>query len=368
MLRMSSQIRRFLPGPFFLSLFGVLFSLWNIWGEPEALCVTGGCDLFGGFAVAGVSLWWGGVAGCAVLLLVSIPGAAVAGVILAGIGLVLDMFLLTVMLVTAPCFPCLIIGLVLALTYRAFRLAVREERRQRRPLPTSALLVAWSVLFVVNVGGVVREEVTPWALTVTGGEGPGGIAPSEAAVQIYFSPSCPACVKLVEALDGSSAAPSGGVAWYPVEEGELDAPILADMEKRMRGGAGLSSAMNAARAASAPRQDRIFPGGPLLRLRLWINRAHVLAAGSSRLPFVEFRGAPAALSRNPEKGPAASAGTSSVSSALSVPPAAGGGGTELPFLGVVGFCDGSEPCSDPAVSGPLTTPSGSSSVSAPAVP
>ena len=46
---------RFLALPFLLSLAGMLFCCWNLWGAPEALCVTEGCRLFQNVAVAGVS-------------------------------------------------------------------------------------------------------------------------------------------------------------------------------------------------------------------------------------------------------------------------------------------------------------------------
>jgi hypothetical protein len=93
----------------------------------------------------------------------------------------------------------------------------------------------------------------------------------------------------------------------------------------------------------------------LLQFRLWKNRAHVLAAGSDRLPFVEFKGLPSFL--NGEK--------------KSVPPTPERGANspaEVPGidLGVAGFCGGEkkkEDCesndstkmSHPYPSGPIDT-------------
>jgi hypothetical protein len=74
----------------------------------------------------------------------------------------------------------------------------------------------------------------------------------------------------------------------------------------------------------------------LLQFRLWKNRSHVLAAGSDRLPFVEFRGLPAFF-RGEER-----------LSAQQMPEAVHPERSEIPGidLGVAGFCGGGEQPSD----------------------
>ena len=68
----------------------------------------------------------------------------------------------------------------------------------------------------------------------------------------------------------------------------------------------------------------------LLQLRLWKNRAHVLSAGSDRLPLVEFRGLPAFLREADRVPPSPSTDTTP------------SGHAEVPGidLGVAGFCGG----------------------------
>lgn len=333
---MASQ-QRFLPLPFFLALAGILFSLWNVLGDASALCVTEGCSLFRTYTLAGVSLWWVGVAGFGLLLLIAIPGMVAAGVACAGLGLVLDCPLLLVMLFTAPCFNCLLVGLLLALTFVAYRAVVRRDQRRRAAGSLSPLLAVWTLLFIVDVGCLVRDSLAPWALVEPRDA-------SEAAVRVYFSPSCAACVSLVRSYD---EARSGAAAWYPVAENERDLLIIADMKRRMaedgpEGGVSLASALDASLASAPVRTSPsalVGPGVLLLQFRLWRNAARVLNAGSDRLPFVEFHGAPAVLQASP---PTAEAAPSpAVSDTVASP---------LPFLNVTGFCGGDTPCDEPAAS------------------
>ncbi|MCH5276609.1 MAG: hypothetical protein J1E80_02115 [Desulfovibrionaceae bacterium] len=319
--------QRFLPWPFFLALAGILFSLWNVLGDPSALCVSDGCALFHAYTVAGVSLWWGGVAGFSLLLILAVPGLRLGGMLCSGLGLGLDCLLLSVMLFTAPCVSCLIIGLLLALTFSAYRAAVRQAERRRPDGSVSPLLALWTLVFIVNAGCLVRDSLDPWALA----EPADG---SEAAARIYFSPSCAACVSLVRSYDEALSGPG---AWCPVAENGHDAAIIADIKRRMdeRGAhdaAGLAAALDASLAAGAGQASvasQLRPGALLLQFRLWRNAARVLRAGSARLPFVEFHGAPAALQHSPahaQKTPRAEAPEARADT--------------LPFLSVNAFCDG----------------------------
>ena len=96
------------------------------------------------------------------------------------------------------------------------------------------------------------------------------------------------------------------------------------------GGASLAAALDASLAAAPVRtapSAQLSPGALLLQFRLWRNAARVLDAGSDRLPFVEFHGAPAVLQTPP---PAAETASSpAVPDAVTSP---------LPFLNVTGFC------------------------------
>ncbi len=357
---MQSRTIRFLFGPFAIAFFGLLFALWNLLGDTSALCVTEGCSLFQDFTIAGYSLWWVGVIGFSVLLFPALLGFAKLGEVLAGLGVVADIFLLAIMLITAPCFNCLIIGLMLALAYVSFRHAA-TDRRTKRPFPI--LIGIWVVFFVVNAGGIVRESTTPWAIRAPSVEQGGK---QNAPVHIYFSPSCSACRELVNGI-ASQERQSGQQAeavWYPVAEDDKDIFVIIRMYQKVQEGKDLDVAMAEAREAFANKDvtfaDRLTllsPSNLLAQLRLWQNMAHVLAAGSSRLPFVEYRGIPSGLlgsanssapaSRGPVASPAGPvSGPMSVTSPAGIPAGPGTNlGNPLPFLGVDGVCgDPQIPC------------------------
>ena len=121
------------------------------------------------------------------------------------------------------------------------------------------------------------------------------------------------------------------------------------MTERLKNGMPLAQAAAEARKAvpeaEAFENDASFrlgllePSMLLLQFRLWRNHAHVLAAGSDRLPFVEFKGLPAFLA---EPRPAPERGEKPT------PEADAPVLTDIPGLGVAGFCDGESeiPCEE----------------------
>jgi len=370
---MPSQNRSFLFLPFLFSSCGVLFSLWNLWGEAELLCVTEGCALFRDFELAGISLWWLGVAGFAILMLAAIPGFAVLSMVLAACGVLLDCLLLVVMLLTAPCVSCLLIGLLLALTYAACRAATNGSVQTKKPRSVlSPLLLLWSLLFILNIGCAVHDSADLRVLTVTTRDQGGDVQANaqsgenvadaaqdnvhDVAVRVYFSPSCPACLTLVQSLSDPSRLPEGGVVWYAVAENSTDVPIIAAMQTALAKGRDLASAVEEATKAPASRLDLLRPSGLLLQFGLWRNKAHVLASGSPRLPFVEFRGLPTALLPSARAEKRASSVTEAMQDLPSGMDTHAPYHADLPFLDVAGFCDDAQPCPDAALSGPISLP------------
>ncbi len=328
---MISRPRRFLFSPFLLALAGLLFAIWNLTaGAPESGCVTTGCSLFQDFRLAGVSLWWLGVAGFGLLLVLAAVGAAGLGTLCAGLGLLLDCGLLLVMLWTAPCLYCLLIGLLLALTYLAFRRARREAGAGggRPPRRRSVLAGVWAFVFLLVIAVLIHSAVGPWALTT-----PSGPTPASATTLVYFSPSCRACRDLVATGAGANAA------WYPVAENGRDVWIIADMARRTAEGADVAAALDAALTAApenVPPQNMLTPAMLWMQFRVWRNHAHVANSGASTLPFVEFRGSPAALMGN------AAGATGSAGAAGSAARAAAPG--DAPWLRVTGSCEQGVPC------------------------
>ncbi len=323
-------------------LAGLLFCLWVFFTGGRSLCLTDGCVLFQDFRLAGISLWQAGAVLFAALLALTLLRLSRIALLLATLALAADVVLLCIMLFTAPCVNCLIVASLIALSFVTFRRAKEPAPRERSPL-----LVLWSVLLIIDLGGVLRDLAEPWSPLESG---------SEASVQIYFSPSCPACRTLLEHADGLTDA-----AWYPVAENERDILVIAAMTKYLEKGLSMAKAVEeadesvpfVAEGESRFSLSLLRPDRLLLQVRLWRNHAHVLGAGSDRLPFLEFKGLPAFLMDAPEP----EADEVAPGEAYPAPDFVLPGQHDIPSipgLNVAGFCDGSgeTPCEDGTTEAP----------------
>ncbi len=327
---MRSQ-RQFPTSPFILGLIGLAFCLWVRLSGGKALCLTDGCSLFQDFSLAGVSLWSMGSAFFGLILLLCALRLPKLARLFAALALVADILLMAVMSFTAPCANCLIVGLLLALTFFSLLRETALHKRARR----SALLLIWALLFIISAGGMLRDATDLWSPLPR---------PEQTSVQIFFSPSCRACQTLAE-----QAVSLPDASWFPVAEDSRDIWLIRATAKRIGEGQSLPEAIAGAHTdipslADAPdlmaqpgyRFGLLKPDMLLLQFRLWKNRSHVLAAGSDRLPFVEFRGLPAFF-RGEER-----------PSSRQKPETGLPEHSEIPGidLGVAGFCGGGEQSAD----------------------
>lgn len=312
MIRHPSPIATLMPVPLLLALLGAAFCAWSASGNALNLCFTAGCSLYQDVTIAGISLWWVGVAAFCFLGFLAIIGRPWLGIIVSGLFLFIDVLLLLLMMLTAPCVGCLGAALLFALCYMAFRqTALRRDVRMGR----SWLAYAWVILFIVNVGAVVRAETGTWSI----------LGPHDATVRVYFSPSCKACRETVHALSGRVH-----VAFYPVAENEADVLTIHAMKLAIDKGASIYDALSVKSTSLQGIMAHCAPDVLILRLRLLYNKAHVLSAGSQRLPFVEYQGMPSGLAPKP---------------AARTNPSAPAQDAALPVDGnIAGSCGGVTPC------------------------
>lgn len=345
--------RPFPAMPACLSLAGLLFCFWVSLTDGEALCLTDGCALFQDFRLAGVSLWQGGLAFFSLLLALCLLRFSSAARFCATIALAADTLLLGVMLFTAPCVNCLIVGLFIAATFLALR---REKTGGERPC-RSPLLLLWGLLFLFDLGAVIRDGAEPWSPLPE---------QESASVHIYFSPSCRACQTLVELAPRMADA-----RWFPVAEDNRDIWLIRVMSDALASGTALPEAVKQAHAAvpglayfhDAPgwRTGLLKPDMLLLQFRLWKNRARVLAAGSDRLPFVQYMGLPAFLRGDAPALPAGHGASGASHPSTPQIPDTSAEAAVIPELdlGVAGFCPGAKnnaPCAE--TPSPPQSPSG----------
>ena len=325
--------RSFPALPFLLCLIGLAFCLWVKFSGGSALCLTDGCALFQDFSLAGLSLWEAGAAFFGLMLLLCSLRLANAARYCSGLALAADIALMAIMAFTAPCMNCLLVGLLLALTFFALLRETALHKQARR----SPLLLAWALLFTISAGGILRDSTELWSPIPRSGQ---------ESVQVFFSPSCRACQTLAEQAPTLQES-----AWFPVAEDSRDIWLIHAMETYLSHGLPLGEAIAKAHAslpglADAPdlmalpdyRFGLLKPEMLLLQFRLWKNRAHVLAAGSDRLPFVEFKGLPSFLR-----------GEGKHHDAITPPHPDTPANIPGIDLGVAGFCGGgktSEKCND----------------------
>ena len=266
-----------MPLAFSLSLLGAGFTSWSAWGNAIDLCFNAGCTIYQDVTVAGVSVWWIGTGGFALLALLAVAGRPGPALCAAAAALLLDCFLLLLLALTSPCVPCLIAGLFFALTYAAFRNAGAGAKR---PPSRSRLLLFWSFLLVANLLNLARNEMGTWAMREA----------ADPNIKFYFSPSCSACQEGIRALSGRT-----DVSYYAVAKSEQDVLLIAAMKQAVQQGASMADALRRAPEAPAPAGSSLYaPDMLLLRFALLRNNSYALNAGGGALPIVEHIGLPQA--------------------------------------------------------------------------
>ena len=251
-----------------LALAGAAFCGLNVagWHLP---CATQGCEVYTGFTLFGFSLYAWGVAGFASLALAAMSLGATGrggfyGLLLAG-ALLTDTACLFYQSLFWPCASCLFVASLLgAIVLLSIGLFPRFRRRF-----LVGLTCLWAVFFM-NVGiSLAREALLrPWALS---GE-PG------ARVEVYFSPTCPACREVVEKILQSPGREEA--AFYPVDKNPEDRSRLQNV---------LDEGLSGERALYRLFEGRTPPrkgAGFGLRIKLFQNRAVLAAHGIQRVPAI----------------------------------------------------------------------------------
>lgn len=268
--------------PLFASLLGLSFASWTAYSPaPLFTCETSGCNLFENWAVAGISLWWIGAGAFLLLACLSLLGNVRLGYFCASIMLFIDCLLLLFMAFTVPCTSCLVIALLFALAFYAFR-TISPERGAVRP--RSWLLHVWIVVFFCNGIAAITEQLPPWIIAGS----------KTASMQIYFSPSCPACKKALIEFSHLDEQ----VAFLPVTENATDVLAIAQLQHRMAQGDTLFSALRSISKDSSVNPELSFFQYGKLQWLLLRNKIHVATSGAKKLPFIQIQGFPSFLQSN----------------------------------------------------------------------
>lgn len=267
---MSGRQRSYAAG---LALAGLLFSMAAGLGGADALCLTQGCTLYKDVAFFGISLWWFGAAGFALIGGLCLVNKAGWAYMLAFAAVALDCVFLAWMALSIPCLNCLIAALLFFALFVCLALGLGAAR-----LPALTVAILWLTLFSPNVFATGQEIAGPWRI---GGQ-------ENAPVRVFFSPSCPSCRT---ALKGLLMGGEQHLAFYPVAEDEDDVKRLAQLRENLQQGASF------VRAFAGSRDPRNAPELDLwqelsLRSGLFRNRMALARMGADRIPVITMFGVP----------------------------------------------------------------------------
>jgi hypothetical protein len=255
-----------------VSLVGSAFCILAALGLTEALCVTEGCSVFRGSKLLGIDLYWLGATyflTLTALLSFQRPRGQLSWSLKAALlaGLVIDSALLGVQAVTAPCVNCLVVASLLGVT------AVLLLRRQSLLAKVAAI---WAVLFVAALTGVFRDQLSPVP----------AYGSADAAITVFFSPSCPACRLVVQDL-AQHPGLQDDLALYAVAKDDGDLIGIHRFHDEMFRSGDLSKALEACfspadEAGSQPSWSQALA----IRAASLRNKSFLARSGVSSVPFV----------------------------------------------------------------------------------
>lgn len=263
--------QRLFPGA--VALAGILFTVAAGLGGADGLCLTEGCSLYQDVRFLGLSLWWWGAGGFALLALLSVTGKLKLAYYLAYVAIAVDCVFLLWMAVSMPCLNCLVAGLLFFSVFVSLSVLVRPHR-------TAALVVAvlWLTLFSPNIFAAGQELAGPWRIHGS----------RDAPVRVFFSPSCPSCRV---ALKGLLMGGEGNVGFYPVAEDEADVNRLASLRQELSQGGSFVRAFSASRdPATAPELGWLKSLS--LRAGIFRNKMALSRMGADKIPVIVMYGVP----------------------------------------------------------------------------
>ncbi|WP_290924529.1 hypothetical protein [Halodesulfovibrio sp.] len=267
-------------GPAIVAIAGAIFCALNATQNFDAICITTGCEVFKDISVFGISLWWIGTALFTTLALLNLFKLHTTALILALVAVIIDLGFLLLMVFTAPCVPCLGFAIILFLVF--FLQCATLKRRAALVLP---IFIVWTLVFTPNIFATVNEEMGTW--TIYGEQQPD--------VQVFFSPSCQACLKLVPKL---SQKDSGKIAYYPIAEEDADIEKIFIMQQAIADGSSMYVAFNRAARSSSDSISLPLTTRFKLQWNLFRNKSKLASMGVTRIPVLITNGVPSNLLSN----------------------------------------------------------------------
>jgi hypothetical protein len=252
-----------------IALAGFLFCILSALGITDPICLTKGCEVYKEYTVAGISLYW---IGASVFLLLGLMVLWIANyrflAIFTGLSLIGNFFFLILQFLLWPCTNCLIVAALIGAF--AWNLSFHVKPGLR------ILCTLWLFLFLANLLLLAKDSVPPWPV----------MGKNNAEIQVFFSPTCPACQQVVENFLGrSDLAPH--VAFYPLAKDDDDRQRIKLLVQNLKQG------MQPAEAFAAHwqlhTQVDTWDYDWHIVLNLWRNQLHLAGKGVTQVPLVLSR-------------------------------------------------------------------------------
>ncbi len=271
----------------FFSFLGLAFSAYNAFYEDTIFCITTGCHVLSDFNIFGFSLWLYSFAFFVIVNALLVLKKEIFAFIFLGLGLLADLALLMLMLVTAPCFSCLVIALLMALSF--FSMAFTRKFKSL----TYTFLALWALFFIINAGAIAKSFVSPYTIYINP-EYKEDVYSS--SMRIFFSPSCSACKEAVQLLGSEEMTIQADIAWLPVPESSADIILIVQLDRLINKGLSLKDALEEVLLSPQKSSFETLVPELIMQIRLLINQALLNDRGTTRIPFVEYTGLPAHIS------------------------------------------------------------------------
>ncbi|MFV0421187.1 hypothetical protein [Oleidesulfovibrio sp.] len=258
-----------------IALLGLGLSLYGGLFQAEALCITSGCDLFRDITIAGISPWWIGAAAFASTAALCIIGRVALARLLSLMMLLGDLLLLGIMTFTVPCLPCLIVAAVILWQYWNLSASTSCPLWGR-----TSLALLWLTLFSPNLFSAISEMNGGWSIS----------GQPEASLQVYFSPSCPACKETMFAISQHNPQ---DVAFYPIAEADSDLIRLHTMQKELASGSTVYGAFRTSINTAVNLDTKLsLTEQALLKWKTLQNKARLARMGVTKIPALITSGKP----------------------------------------------------------------------------
>jgi len=199
-----------------VTLLGMIFCVLSAFEVTDALCVTRGCAIYRDFSLWGISLYWFGALAFTILLTVAVTPYRHFFNRVAAIFVLLDIPLLIVQILLWPCIHCLIVALFFGLILFFSR---TEKKWMHR------LFGLWLMVFFATGISAAKDSLSPWPI----------YGDRKAPIHLYFSPSCPSCHAMLDALLEKNENVYR-IALYPIAKSASDIVQIHSLEKCLKEG------------------------------------------------------------------------------------------------------------------------------------